>query len=155
MPVLVTETDFDISQEYERSRARALSTPGAIVQFVGLVRDFNQDKNVHALELQHYAGMTESVIEDICQEAQQRWEVAEPTVIHRIGKLQPKDQIVLVSVASDHRADAFAACEFIMDQLKTKATFWKKEMRAEDAGDSETWLEMKESDRNRAARWMK
>lgn len=155
MPVLVTESDFDLAAEYRNSLDRAKDTPGALVQFVGLVRDFNQGDGVATLELQHYPGMTESVIEDICVQATQRWKIDEPTVIHRFGRLQPKDQIVLVSVTSAHRADAFAACEFIMDQLKTKATFWKKEQPNKDAKNSEHWLEMKESDRQRAQRWDK
>ncbi len=152
MPVIVSESDFNIAEEYERLRASTDNTPGAIVQFVGLVRDFNQDGEVQTLELEHYAGMTEAVIGDICTQAQQRWNISEPTVIHRVGKLQPTDQIVLVAIASSHRADAFAACEFVMDQLKTNATFWKKEKRS---GHTDDWLAMKDSDRQRAQRWEK
>jgi len=149
LPVIVSESDFNIAEEYERLRA---GTPGAIVQFIGLVRDFNQGTEVQTLELQHYAGMTEAVIEDICTQAQQRWNISEPTVIHRVGKLQPTDQIVFVAVASDHRADAFSACEFVMDQLKTNATFWKKEKGSDNTN---AWLAMKDSDCQRAQRWEK
>ena len=161
MPVLITESDFNLGEEYQKCIERSPDTPGAVVQFIGLVRDFNQDSHVEHLVLEHYPGMTESVITDICHRAMQRWHISEPTVIHRVGALKPKDQIVLVSVTSAHRADAFSACEFIMDQLKTHATFWKKEKHRtntkdsdnKDVADSEHWLEMKESDRQRAQRW--
>lgn len=153
LSVSVTKSDFKIEQEYARLRELAGKRCGAIVQFVGLVRDFNEDADVRILELQHYEGMTESIIEDVCTEARSRWEIAEPLVIHRVGPLEPGDQIVLVSVASTHRDQAFSACEFIMDQLKTKATFWKRERRADN--DNYRWLEMKETDRTRAKRWTK
>ena len=153
MSVSVTESDFNLGEEYQKTLDRSPELPGAVVQFVGLVRDFNQDTEVVSLELQHYSGMTESVIEDICNDARRRWSISEPSVIHRVGKLKPRDQIVLVSVASAHRSAAFSACEFIMDQLKTKATFWKKETRRQDGKNSCRWLAMKDSDNQRAKRW--
>ena len=161
MSVWVTETDFQLNDEYEQMRS-ASNGIGAVVQFVGLVRDFNHagdpqaSSNVATLELQHYPGMTEQVINEICTDATTRWDIVEPRVIHRVGKLTPGDQIVLVSVGSAHRANAFAACEFIMDQLKTKATFWKKELRSPENAPSQLqseWLSMKESDKQRAERW--
>lgn len=155
MSVLVTKADFDVGLEYERLRQRVGNQNGAIVQFVGLVRDFFEDSDVRLLELQHYEGMTESVITEICEEAKSRWAIDEPIVIHRFGRLAPGDQIVLASVASAHREHAFAACEFIMDQLKTKATFWKRELRSDEDGDAYHWLEMKDTDRQRAERWSK
>ena len=154
MSVRVTASDFDLTEEYAALRERAGKRAGAIVQFVGLVRDFNEEADVQVLELQHYQGMTESIIEEICVEACSRWDITEPLVIHRVGPLKPGDQIVLVSVASIHRDQAFSACEFIMDQLKTKATFWKREQRS-DNEDERSWLDIKESDLERAQRWEK
>ena len=167
MAVRVSEADFDLAGEYQHLREKAGNGCGAIVQFVGLVRDFNtlistddatQDArkaNVITLELEHYAGMTESVIDAICTDAQSRWDIAEPSVIHRVGRLAPGDQIVMVSVASAHRAHAFSACEFIMDQLKTNAPFWKKERHLDANTESTTWLSMKDNDKARARRWDK
>jgi len=154
VPVSVTQADFQLSQEYDNLRVQLGKRLGAIVQFVGLVRDFNESNDVNVLELQHYPGMTERVITEICSEAKSRWDIFEPQVIHRVGKLAPGDQIVLVSVGSAHRKDAFSACEFIMDQLKTKATFWKKEFR-NNAEEEAQWLETKTSDHSRAERWNK
>jgi len=140
MRISVQREDFDAGAEI-----RALSGEGkvgAIASFVGLVRDV-------PMTLEHYAGMTEREIGKIVQEARTRWKVMDATVIHRYGELAPGEQIVLVAVASAHRADAFAACEFIMDYLKTRAPFWKKEHR----GDSSTWVEAKGSDDAAAERW--
>jgi molybdopterin synthase catalytic subunit len=140
MRISVQREDFDAGREI-----RALSGDpkiGAIASFVGLVRDV-------AMTLEHYAGMTEREIARIVDEAAGRWNVMDVTVIHRYGELKPADQIVLVAVASAHRGDAFAACEFIMDYLKTRAPFWKKEHRAEGT----KWVEAKRSDDEAAGRW--
>ena len=140
MKVSVQREDFDLGRE-----VRALSGDpkvGAIASFVGLVREV-------PMTLEHYAGMTEREIGKIVQEARQRWAVMDATVIHRYGELAPTDQIVLVAVASAHRADAFAACEFIMDYLKTRAPFWKKE----HAAGGGRWVEARSSDDEAAERW--
>ncbi len=122
---------------------------GAIACFVGLVRDVNDDSRVSAMTLEHYPGMTERALESIGEEALARWDLVDLAVVHRVGQLEPTDPIVLVAVASAHRGDAFAACEFVMDFLKTRAPFWKKEATA--AGDR--WVEARESDDAAAARW--
>jgi molybdopterin synthase catalytic subunit len=140
MKVSVQREDFDLSGE-----VRAISgnpTIGAVASFVGLVREVK-------MSLEHYPGMTERAIAAIVEEARGRWNVMDCTVIHRYGDLAPGDQIVLVAVASAHRGDAFAACEFIMDYLKTRATFWKKEHRAEGAA----WVEARAADDEKAERW--
>jgi molybdopterin synthase catalytic subunit len=140
MKIAVQREDFDLGAE-----VRAISRDskvGAVASFVGLVRDVR-------MTLEHYPGMTESAIRRIVEEAGGRWRVMDCTVIHRYGDLAPNDQIVLVAVASAHRGDAFAACEFIMDYLKTSAPFWKKEHRAGDA----TWVEARATDDEAAERW--
>jgi len=140
MRVAVQREDFDLGAE-----VRAISNDskiGAVASFVGLVRDVR-------MTLEHYPGMTENAIRKIVEEAASRWQVMDCTVIHRYGELQPNDQIVLVAVASAHRGDAFAACEFIMDYLKTQAPFWKKEHR----GGGATWVEAKAADDEAADRW--
>jgi len=136
MKVLVQTADFDLGAE-----VRAIcGSPkiGAVASFVGVVREV-------AMTLEHYPGMTEKALEKITREAMSRWQVLDCAVIHRYGELQPGDQIVMVAVASAHRRDAFAACEFIMDYLKTQAPFWKKE----GAG----WVEARSSDDEAAGRW--
>ena len=140
MKISVQREDFDAGQEIQLLVGDG--KVGAIASFVGLVRDV-------AMTLEHYAGMTEREIAKIAEEARQRWRVMDLTVIHRYGELQPTDRIVLVVVASAHRGDAFAACEFIMDYLKTRAPFWKKEHRSEGA----KWVEAKSSDDAAAERW--
>ncbi|MCB1646843.1 MAG: molybdopterin synthase catalytic subunit MoaE, partial [Pseudomonadales bacterium] len=122
---------------------------GAITSFTGLVRDINDDDAVSSLFLEHYPGMTEKQIGLIVAEASQRWQVIGATVIHRVGLLTPGDEIVFVAVASRHRGDAFDAAEFIMDYLKTRATFWKKEQTQE----GDRWLTTRESDVEAAAEW--
>ena len=122
---------------------------GAIATFMGLVRDVNEGADVAEMTLEHYPGMTERAIENICRDAAARWEVLDARVVHRVGRLRPTDPIVIVVVASGHRGDAFAACEFIMDFLKTRAPFWKKER----TGDGERWVEARASDDEAAARW--
>jgi molybdopterin synthase catalytic subunit len=140
MKISVQTEDFDVGVEISFiSKNNAI---GAVASFVGLVRD-------GAMTLEHYPGMTERAIAKIVDEAKSRWQVMDCTVIHRYGALQPNDRIVLVAVASGHRGDAFAACEFIMDYLKTQAPFWKKEQTAEGA----RWVEAKSADDQAAERW--
>ncbi|MFQ2106968.1 molybdopterin synthase catalytic subunit MoaE [Aeromonas rivipollensis] len=146
--ILVQRADFSLGEEYERLATR--HDTGAIVTFVGKVRDFNQGEEVKGLSLEHYPGMTEKALTDIVTEARGRWPLQECTLIHRIGDLLLGDQIVLVAVSSAHRDAAFEACHFIMDFLKTRAPFWKKELTAEGV---QRWVEAKQSDDAAAARW--
>ena len=148
MKIAVQREDFDGGAE---ARALALGNPkvGAVASFVGLVRDLNDGAAVGAMTLEHYPGMTEKAIAAIVEEAKGRWEMLDCTVIHRVGELRPGDQIVLVAVASGHRGDAFAACEFIMDYLKTRAPFWKKEQTTEGA----RWVDARAGDERAAERW--
>ena len=140
MRVSVQREDFDAGVEIRKLSKD--SKVGAVASFVGVVRDV-------AMTLEHYAGMTEREIAKIVEEAKSRWKVMDATVIHRYGELKPTDQIVLVVVASAHRADAFAACEFIMDYLKTRAPFWKKE----HGPDGARWVDARASDDQAAERW--
>ena len=148
MTVRIQTADFDVSAEIAALR-RGNPRIGAVASFVGLVRDTNEGGTVAEMALEHYPGMTEKAIEEIMVQAQARWSVLDALVIHRVGKLRPTDQIVLVVVASAHRGDAFAACEFIMDYLKTRAPFWKKEQ----TGSGARWVEARESDDIAAERW--
>jgi len=141
MKVSVQREDFDLSAEVKALSKKDTSI-GAVASFVGIVREV-------AMMLEHYPQMTESSIKRIVEEAQSRWQVMDCTVIHRYGELKPSDQIVLVAVASAHRGDAFAACEYIMDYLKTRAPFWKKEHRPEGA----RWVEARAADDDAAERW--
>jgi molybdopterin synthase catalytic subunit len=140
MRVSVQKEDFDLSREVKAISGSA--KVGAVASFVGLVRDVR-------MTLEHYPGMTEASIRKIIDEAAGRWQLMDCTVIHRYGELEPNDQIVLVAVASAHRGDAFAACEFIMDYLKTRAPFWKKEHQAGGA----SWVEARASDDDAQKRW--
>jgi molybdopterin synthase catalytic subunit len=148
MAVRVQEQDFDLGREVARLRAGNPKI-GAVASFVGLVRDVNEGEAVRELFLEHYPGMTEKALEEIVAEAAGRWEVIDCVVVHRVGSLKPTDQIVLVAVASGHRGDAFAACEFIMDFLKTRAPFWKREATPAGA----RWVDARESDDAAASRW--
>lgn len=148
MTVRVQTADFDAGQEITRVR-RGNPRIGAIAAFVGVVRDLNEGEAVAGMTLEHYPGMTERSIEAILEEARTRWEILDVLVIHRVGALEPTDQIVLVLVASSHRGDAFAACEFLMDYLKTRAPFWKKERVAGGT----RWVEARAADDVAAARW--
>lgn len=148
MTVRVQTEDFDVGAEINALR-RTSPNIGAVVSFVGQVRDLNDGDNVAAMTLEHYPGMTEKSLAGIVEQAQGRWLIADVLVIHRVGELRPPDQIVLVLVASAHRKDAFAACEFIMDYLKTEAPFWKKEQTP----DGERWVEAKDSDDQARSRW--
>lgn len=146
--VRVQEADFDIGAEIAAMR-RGNPKIGAIASFVGVVRDINDGDAVSTMTLEHYPGMTEKSIGAIIDQARGRWEVLDVLVIHRVGTLKPTDQIVLVIVASGHRGDAFAACEFIMDYLKTQAPFWKKEVTPKGA----RWVDARSSDDSALERW--
>ena len=148
MAVRVQEADFDIGAELGALTAGDARV-GAVVSFVGLVRDLNDGQGVSALHLEHYPGMTEKALEKIVAEARQRWDLYDVLVIHRIGELQPCDRIVLVAVSGAHRGEAFAACEFVMDFLKTRAPFWKCETTPQGA----RWVDACEADETAAARW--
>jgi len=148
MPVRVQTEDFDLSTEVARLR---LANPkvGAVVSFVGTVRDLNEGVDVCALELEHYPEMTERALAQIVEQARARWPIFDALVIHRVGPLRPRDQIVLVAVTSPHRGEAFAACEFIMDYLKTQAPFWKKEQTPQGA----RWVDAREGDDAARDKW--
>ena len=146
--VRIQEAPFDAGALVAETH-RANPKVGAIASFIGLVRDINEGSDVSEMTLEHYPGMTERAIENICREAAERWEVLDARVVHRVGTLRPTDPIVIVVVASGHRGDAFAACQFIMDFLKTRAPFWKKERTA----GGERWVAARASDDEAAARW--
>ena len=146
--VSVQTEDFDVSHEIAAVR-RDNPRIGAIASFVGVVRDLNDGDSVAEMTLEHYPGMTEKSIDDIITEARTRWDVMNARVIHRVGTLKPLDQIVLVVVASGHRGDAFAACEFIMDYLKTRAPFWKKEQTPNGG----RWVDARVSDDVAMQKW--
>lgn len=146
--VRIQEGDFDPTALTAELRQRRHDV-GAIATFVGLVRDANVGSEVSGLALEHYPGMTEKAIEAIISESKARWDVIGASVVHRVGALAPGDQIVFVGVASAHRHDAFQACAYIMDYLKTKAPFWKKETRAQGT----YWVESRASDAEAARRW--
>jgi len=146
--VKVQIEDFDVGEVLASVR-RDHPQIGAIVSFVGLVRDMNDHQSVTTLTLEHYPEMTEKSLLAIVDQAQQRWDIMDAVVIHRVGTLKPLDQIVLVVISSAHRQAAFSACEFVMDYLKTQAPFWKKETNNE----GERWVEAKSSDDQAQARW--
>ena len=144
----IQEADFDVGAELTALRAGDARV-GALASFVGLVRDSNDGAGVAKMTLEHYPGMTEKALDAIVAEAKGRWNIYAALVIHRVGPLRPCDQIVLVAVTSAHRGEAFAACEFIMDYLKTRAPFWKREVRSDGA----RWVDARETDDAAAARW--
>ena len=148
MRVRIQSEAFDAGAEIERLR-RSSSRIGAIASFVGVVRDLNDDADVQAMALEHYPGMSERSIETIVREAIERWSLIDASVVHRVGRLEPRDPIVLVVTASAHRQQAFHACEFIMDYLKTRAPFWKKESTPQ----GERWVGSRSSDEEAARRW--
>jgi molybdopterin synthase catalytic subunit len=148
MPVRVQTADFDIGAEIAGMR-RGNPKVGAVASFIGVVRDLNEGDRVAEMTLEHYPGMTEKALEKIVAEAQSRWSIYDALVIHRVGTLKPGDQIVLVVVTGAHRGEAFDACEFLMDYLKTRAPFWKKERTPDGA----RWVEARESDDAAADRW--
>ena len=150
MTVTVQTEDFDVGAQLNKLR---LASPniGALVSFVGQVRDINDDDSINTLTLEHYPGMTESALLAIETEAKSRWDILDSVIIHRVGTLKPLDQIVLVAVVSAHRGEAFKACEFIMDYLKTQAPFWKKEATKQ----GQRWVEAKLSDDLALKQWQK
>ena len=148
MTVRVQEADFDLGAELLALMA-ADARVGALASFLGLVRDMNDGASVSEMTLEHYPGMTEKALEEIVAEARGRWDIYDALVIHRVGPLKPCDQIVLVAVTSSHRGEAFAACEFIMDYLKTRAPFWKREATADGA----RWVDARDADDSAALRW--
>ncbi len=148
MTVRVQTEDFDLAAELAALRL-ATADIGAVVSFIGQVRDMNDGDAVNTLTLEHYPGMTERSLAAIAQEAKARWDIISSVIIHRVGTLKPLDQIVFVAVASAHRGEAFKACEFIMDYLKNQAPFWKKE----STPDGERWVEAKSSDEAAQTRW--
>jgi len=153
MPVRVQLDDFDLTREVAQLRAaqgERTAQIGGIATFIGTVRDINDGSGVSSLTLEHYPGMTEKALEDIVTQARGRWDIFDALVIHRVGTLHPQDQIVLVVTLGAHRGEAFAACEFIMDYLKTQAPFWKKEVTPT----GERWVEARSSDDDAAAKWV-
>ncbi|CAN5895777.1 molybdopterin synthase catalytic subunit MoaE [soil metagenome] len=146
--VVVQTADFDLSTEIAALRA-ANSAIGAVCSFIGTVRDRNDGSDVGSMELEHYPGMTEKAIEAMIDEAQRRFDILGARVIHRIGLLQPLDQIMMVAVVSAHRGESFKACEFLMDYLKTQAPFWKKEQTPTGA----RWVDARVADDAALARW--
>lgn len=148
MPVRVQTEDFDVAKELAQLRAGNRAV-GAVAAFIGVVRDLNDNADVRTLTLEHYPGMTERALEAILTQARSRWDIYDALVIHRVGTLHPQDQIVLVVTLGAHRGEAFAACEFIMDYLKTQAPFWKKEQTPS----GERWVDARGSDDAAAAKW--
>ena len=148
MSVKVQTGDFN-PQAVVDALCKGRTDIGAVVTFVGLVRDSAQAESISAMELEHYPGMTEAALQDIVDEAHQRWHLQGVSIIHRVGKLRPAEQIVMVAVASPHRGEAFQACEFMIDFLKTRAPFWKKEYTAQGVH----WVDARESDDSAQKRW--
>ena len=146
--VRVQTGDFDIGRELD-ALAGGRTDVGGLASFVGVVRKTNDGQAIQGMTLEHYPGMTEKALEDICAQAHSRWDLIDTLVIHRVGRLVPGDRIVLVGVASAHRGEAFEACEFIMDYLKTRAPFWKKEETAQGP----RWVDARASDDVAAGRW--
>ena len=148
MTVRVQTGDFDVGAEMAAMR-HGNPKIGAIASFVGVVRDLNEGADVAEMTLEHYPGMTEKALEKMVGEARARWDIYDALVVHRVGTLKPSDQIVLVVVASAHRGEAFQACEFLMDFLKTRAPFWKKEKTPEGV----RWVDARTADDAAADRW--
>jgi molybdopterin synthase catalytic subunit len=146
--VTIQTSDFDVSREIAALRAGDAGV-GAVASFVGTVRDRNDGTAITRMELEHYPGMTERAIEAMIDEAMRRFGIRAARVIHRVGPLQPMDQIVLVVVTAAHRADAFHACEFLMDYLKTQAPFWKKESTPQGS----SWVDARTADDEALGRW--
>ena len=146
--IAIQTADFDVSEELRLLRATDARI-GAVCSFVGTVRDRNDGSSVASMELEHYPGMTEKAIAEIMEAARQRFDIFGARIIHRVGPLAPQDQIVLVAVSSAHRGESFAACEFLMDYLKTRAPFWKKEATPDGA----RWVDARVADEAALARW--
>lgn len=147
MKILVQKEDFDLDAEVRELRKN--SSVGAVVTFLGTVRDLNDGKDVSGMMLEYYPGMTEKALTKIAKQALERWDIEDVTVIHRVGELRVTDQIVLVGISGKHRGEAFDACEFVIDYLKTEAPFWKKETLPE----GERWVEARDSDETAKERW--
>ena len=148
MPVRIQTQDFDAGAEVAALRSNNPKI-GAVASFIGVCRDANDGSAVTKMTLEHYPGMTEKALENIASEAKRRWNIMDLLIVHRVGELKPTDQIVLVVVTGAHRGDAFAACEFVMDYLKTRAPFWKKEQTPQGT----RWVEARTSDDEAAQRW--
>lgn len=148
MPVRVQTADFDLSAEIAGLRADQAGV-GAVVSFIGTVRDMNEGASVAEMELEYYPGMTEKALEEIVAQARARWNIIDALVIHRVGPLKPLEQIVLVATTSAHRGEAFASCEFIIDYLKTEAPFWKKEQTPQGA----RWVDARVTDEHALDKW--
>ncbi len=146
--VIVQEADFDVSTELKWLR-EGLPEVGAVASFIGTVRDINENSSVQSMTLEHYPGMTEKALENILAVTAQRFDVVSASIIHRVGPLYPEDQIVFAAASSEHRQQAFLACEFMMDYLKTEAPFWKKE----DTPQGSRWVSARDSDDSAKARW--
>lgn len=146
--IRVQSEAFDVSEVIDGLCAGNPAV-GAVASFVGVVRDLNDGASVDTMTLEHYPGMTEKALQAIVADAEKRWDLIDVSVVHRVGELRPTDPIVLVAVASAHRGDAFQACEFIMDYLKTRAPFWKKEEDSQGA----RWVASRSSDARAAGRW--
>jgi molybdopterin synthase catalytic subunit len=146
--VRIQHEPFDVNAELERLRANDARV-GAIACFIGVVRDLNEGDRVATMNLEHYPGMTEKALDDIVAQAHSRWDVYDILVVHRIGELHPTDPIVLVAVTGAHRGEAFAACEFVMDYLKTDAPFWKKEVTPSGS----RWVDARATDTMARTRW--
>ena len=146
--IRIQKNDFKVGEEYD-ALCRGLDEAGAVTFFVGRVRREKSDAAVDALELEHYSGMTETLISNILEEACARWPIQRIRVVHRVGCLQPGEQIVFVGVAAAHRGDSFSAAHFVMDYLKTQATFWKREQRE----GSSQWLDQRQSDQQALDKW--
>ena len=146
--VRIQREPFYLGAEIEQLRAGDPRV-GAVACFIGIVRDLNDGERIATMSLEHYPGMTEKALEDIVTQARGRWDLYDVLVVHRVGELGPTDPIVLVAVTSAHRGNAFAACEFVMDYLKTEAPFWKKEVTPTGA----RWVDARVSDDKARARW--
>ena len=149
MNIIIQENSFSISKIISDLSKR--DNVGALVSFSGYVREFSKDRQLKSMELEYYPGMTEKALADIVQSAKSHWDIQEATIVHRVGKLLPKDIIVGVIVSSKHRSNAFKACEFIIDYLKTDAPFWKKEISEE----RETWVSERQEDVDKKKSWNK
>ena len=147
--IIIQQDDFDVSEETKKIIVNRSGEIGAVVNFLGVVRDVSKGEKLQFMELEHYPGMTEKALRNICLDAEKKWSLHGITIIHRVGKLYPSDKIVLVLVSSQHRREAFLATEFIMDFLKTRAPFWKKET----LNSQSKWVEEKASDISILGRW--
>ena len=148
--IRVQDAPFDPADEIS-SLSRADKSMGAVVSFIGTMRDINEGESVTSMTLEHYPGMTEKALQQIVAEARERWQLGEVSVIHRVGLIRPSDSIVLVAVTSAHRGEAFDACEYIIDFLKTRAPFWKKE----NTVSGERWVDARDSDEQVVNEWKK